>query len=59
MYSFEIKPELRRKLEKLQKKDPIQLKPVRNKIAEVILNPNHYKNLKHGYLAAALVEVEF
>jgi YafQ family addiction module toxin component len=48
MYSFEIKPELKKKLDKLQKKDIIQLKAIRNKIAEVILNPDHYKNLKYG-----------
>ena len=47
MYSFEIKPDLQKRLDKIQKKDPVQFKAIRNKIAEVILNPQHYKNLKY------------
>ena len=46
-YSIEIKPDLERKLRKLQKKDKTQLTAIRDKIAEVIRNPFHYKNLRH------------
>lgn len=47
MYSFEIKPDLQRKLHKIQKKDSVFFKAARNKIAEIIQNPQHYKNLKY------------
>lgn len=47
MYAFEIKPDLQRKLHKIQKKDPVFFKAVRNKIQEAVQNPQHYKNLKY------------
>ena len=46
MYSLDIKPQLRRKLEKLTKKNPKQAEIIAKKSAEIIRNPHHYKNLR-------------
>ncbi len=47
-FSLEIKPELAKKLKKLQKKNPLLFARVRKKIFEIIENPTHYKPLKYG-----------
>ncbi len=47
-FSFEIKPELARKLKKLQKKNPLLFARVKKKIFEIIEHPTHYKPLKYG-----------
>ncbi len=47
-YSFEIKPELARKLKKLQKKNALLFSRVKKKIFEIVENPTHYKPLKYG-----------
>ena len=47
-FSFEIKPELAKKLKKLQKKNPLLFARVKKKIFEIIENPTHYKPLKYG-----------
>lgn len=46
MYSFDIKGHLDRVFRKIRKKNPKQFEIIYNKIAEVIKNPYHYKNLK-------------
>ncbi|HIH47229.1 TPA: hypothetical protein HA297_02935 [Candidatus Woesearchaeota archaeon] len=46
MYSFDITETLDKKLTKLRKKNPPQFESVYKKIAEIIQNPQHYKNLK-------------
>ncbi len=46
MYSFDIKEHLDKIFKKLEKKDPKRLVIIYNKIAEVIQNPQHYKNLR-------------
>ena len=46
MYSFEIREHLDKIFEKIGKKNPKQLEIIYNKIAEVIQNPQHYKNLR-------------
>jgi len=46
MYSFDIKDSLDKKFKKLSKKNPKQFEIIYKKIAEVILNPSHYKNLR-------------
>jgi len=40
MYSYEIKPELRKILEKLKKKDPLMYRRILKKIDEIIQEPH-------------------
>lgn len=47
MYSFEIRDHLDKLFQKLRKKDSRQLEIIHKKIAEVIQNPQHYKNLRN------------
>ena len=45
---YEIKPSLKKILNKLSKKDPLMCRRILNKIQEVInSDPEHYKNLRH------------
>ena len=46
MYSFEIRDHLDKILKKIGRKNKKQLEIIHNKIAEVIQNPQHYKNLR-------------
>ena len=46
MYSFDIKPELDKKLKKLVKKNRKQYEIVMKKVVEIIKDPDRYKNLK-------------
>ena len=46
MYSLRVKPNLDRVLNKLSKKNHKQYEIVKSKIEEIIINPQHYKNLK-------------
>ena len=49
MYNYEIKPYLKRILDKLSKKDKSLYEQVLGKIEEIINSENveHYKNLRH------------
>jgi YafQ family addiction module toxin component len=47
-YSFEIKPDLMKKLRKIKKKDSLLFMRVQKKIFEIIEHPAHYKPLKYG-----------
>ncbi len=47
-YSFEIKPDLMKKLKKIKKKDSLLFMRVQKKIFEIIEHPAHYKPLKYG-----------
>ena len=46
MYSLDIKPSLKKKLNKLSKKNPKQAEIIAKKSEEIIRNPYRYKNLK-------------
>ena len=46
MYSFDIRDHLDKIFKKIEKKNKKQLEIIHNKIAEVIQNPQHYKNLR-------------
>ncbi|MFH1182097.1 MAG: hypothetical protein V1702_04020 [Candidatus Woesearchaeota archaeon] len=46
MYSFEVRDHLGKTFEKIGKKNRKQLEIIHNKIAEVLQNPQHYKNLR-------------
>ena len=45
-YSLSIKPELDKKLSKLIKKNRKQYEIVMKKVEEIVINPQHYKNLR-------------
>lgn len=45
-YNFEVKSILKKKLEKLAKKDSKRARIVTKKFWEVIQSPQHYKNLR-------------
>ena len=46
MYSLDVRPELDKKLLKLEKRNKKQLIIIRNKTEEILKNPHRYKNLK-------------
>lgn len=46
MYNIKIRESLDKTFEKLSKKDKKQMEIILRKIAEVIQNPQHYKNLR-------------
>lgn len=46
MYTLRVRPELDKKLEKLVKKNKKQYEIIKKKAEEIILNPQHYKNLR-------------
>ena len=45
-YSLSIRPELDKKLGKLIKKNRRQYEIIMKKAAEIVINPQHYKNLR-------------
>ena len=57
MYSYEIKSELQRILNKLFKKDKKMYEAVMNKIEEIIKNPQHYKPLKYDLAGERRVHI--
>jgi len=46
MYSFDVRESVNKIFRKLEKKNPKQLKIIEKKIAQLIENPQHYKNLR-------------
>lgn len=46
MYTLNIKDSLKKKLEKLGRKDPKQAEIIVKKSEEIVENPQHYKNLR-------------
>lgn len=46
MYSFEVREHLDKIFQKIRKKNPKQLEIIYKKIAEILQNPQHYKNLR-------------
>lgn len=57
-YKFEIKPKLEKKLKKVEKKDPVMFKAARDKIKEIIENPQHYKPLRYDLKGLRRVHLE-
>ena len=45
-YSLSIKPELDKKLSKIIKKNRKQYEIIMKKVEEIVINPQHYKNLR-------------
>jgi len=46
MYSYELRNSVEKIFHKLSKKNPKQLEIIEKKINEIIINPQHYKNLR-------------
>ena len=46
MYSLKVKPKLDKILNKLSRKNRKQYEIIKSKVAEILENPQHYKNLK-------------
>lgn len=46
MYSIECRKTVEKQFHKLAKKNPAKLEIILDKIEEICLNPNHYKNLR-------------
>ncbi len=46
MYSLDIRPELDEKLQKIFKKNRKQYEMIMKKTEEILLRPQHYKNLR-------------
>lgn len=44
-YSLKIKPSLEKTFQKIGRKDPEQLKAIKNKIKQILENPNRFKPL--------------
>ncbi len=59
MRDFEIKPILKKKLDKLYKKDRILCEYIFKKIDEIINNPyiEHYKNLRYDFKKSKRVHI--
>ena len=57
-YRFEIKPTLEKKLIKIKKKDKTLFVAVREKIKEVIENPQRYKPLRYDLKGLRRVHVK-
>ena len=46
MYSVEYRKTVEKQFQKMAKKNPVKLENILNKIDEISLNPQHYKNLR-------------
>jgi YafQ family addiction module toxin component len=46
MYSLIIQPSLRKKLRRIFKRNRLQHEIIFKKVAEILQNPHHYKNLR-------------
>ena len=47
MYSLEVKQSCQKEIKKLCSKNSVLGKALKKKIKEILVNPNHYKPLKH------------
>ena len=57
MYDYEVKPDLKRILNKLFKKNKVMYEQVMKKIEEIIQNPQHYKPLKYNFAGERRVHI--
>ena len=56
-YGIEIKPSCKRNIKKLCRKNPVLEKALRNKMEEILLNPQHYKPLKYDLAGERRVHI--
>jgi len=57
MYNLEIKPSCQKDIEKLCKKNPVLREAVKNKMNEILKNPQHYKPLKYDLAGERRVHI--
>ncbi len=56
-YFIEIHPKCKEEIEKLCRKNPVLEKALRNKMNEIVENPQHYKPLKHEFAGERRVHI--
>ena len=61
MYSFDVREKVDKIFRKLEKKNLKQLRIIEKKIAQIIENPQHYKNLRNPlqHLKAVHIDKSF
>lgn len=57
MYSLEIKPSADKKFRKLAEKDKEQLRRIKNKIQQILVDPYHFKSLKYPLDGSRRVQI--
>jgi YafQ family addiction module toxin component len=56
-YRIEIKPSCKESINKLCRKNPILEKAIRNKIDQILENPQHFKPLRHDLAGERRVHI--
>ena len=56
-YNIEIHPVCKEEINKLCKKNPVLQKAIKNKIEEILENPQHYKPLRYDYAGERRVHI--
>ncbi|HLD89239.1 MAG TPA: type II toxin-antitoxin system RelE/ParE family toxin [Candidatus Nanoarchaeia archaeon] len=57
IYGIEIKPSCKESINKLCRKNPVLEKATRNKIEQILENPQHFKPLRHGLAGERRVHI--
>lgn len=57
IYEIEIKPSCKESINKLCKKNPVLEKAIRNKVEQIIENPQHFKPLRHDLAGKRRVHI--
>ncbi len=57
IYNIEIHPKCKDEIQKLCRKNPVLEKSLKNKIKEIIENPQHYKPLRHDLAGERRVHI--
>lgn len=56
-YNIEIKPSCKENIKKLCKKNPVLEKAIKNKIEQILDNPQRFKPLRHGLAGERRVHI--
>ena len=56
-YNIEINPKCKEEIHKLCKKNPVLEKSLKNKMEEILENPQHYKPLRHDLAGERRVHI--
>lgn len=56
-YNLEVHPKCQDEINKLGKKNPVLQKALRNKMVEIMNNPQHYKPLRHDLAGERRVHI--
>ena len=57
MYNIEVKPKCQESIDKLCKKNPVLEKALKNKMNQILENPDHYKPLKYDFAGIRRVHI--